>query len=237
MARTPVRSAEFTGADNTNIESYTGGALGSTSWSQKSTAQGAGYVVIQGNELGTAFGDGNPFVYCEGNGTYSADQYAEASLLDFTGSSGEVGVAVRVGAGTGGSAEWYAAIIREDGASSFYRLEKCVAGTPSALISLTSISYTPGDSIELEAIDEGSDCRLRIYKNSVEIDDYLDTSSPLSGGRPGLYFKTGSANLVRMDNWVGGDGSDAGGGGGIGFDEGEWNAQERITNPLTVSVW
>jgi hypothetical protein len=211
MARSPVRSAEFTGADATNLESYTGGALGATSWSQKSSGQGVGYVVIQGNELGVAFGDGNAFVYREDAGTYDGDQYAETLLRDFTGAAADVGVAVRVGAGTGGSAQWYAAFIREQGASSNYSLLKCVAGTPSTLITTTAISYSDGDSIELEAITEGSDCRLRIYKNSVEIDDYLDTSSPLTGGSPGLYFKIGSGNAIRMDDWVAGDGSLAGG--------------------------
>jgi hypothetical protein len=205
MARTPVRSAEFTGSDGTNIESYTGGALGATSWSQKSSGQGAGYVVIQGNEIGTAFGDGSAFVYRENAGTYDGDQYVKATLKDFGGFAYDAGVAARVGTGTGGSAQWYAVFVREEGASSHYSLLKCVAGTPSILIDLTSQSYSDGDTIELEAITEGSDCHLIIYRNGVELDDYLDTSSPLTGGSPGLYFKTGSANLIRMDNWEGGD--------------------------------
>jgi hypothetical protein len=205
MARTPVRSAEFTGADSTTLESYTGGALGSTSWSQKSSGQGAGYVVIQGNELGTAFGDGSAFVYREGNGTYSGDQYAEVVLKDFTASAAEAGPAVRVGTGTGGSAQWYAAVIREQGASSNYLLYKCTSGTPSILIDTTAISYSDADTIELEAFTEGSDCHLILYKNGTEIDDYLDTSSPLTGGSPGLYFKAGGGNQLRIDNWEAGD--------------------------------
>jgi hypothetical protein len=206
MARTPVRSAEFTGSDGTNLESYTGGALGSTSWSQKSFGQGAGYVVIQGNELGTAFGDGSALVYREDAGTYSGDQYAKTTLKDFGGFAYDAGVAVRVGTGTGGSAQWYAVFVREEGASSHYSLHKCVAGTVGTpLIDLASQSYSDGDTIELEAITEGSDCHLIIYRNGVEINDYLDTSSPLTGGSAGLYFKTGSGNLIRMDNWEGGD--------------------------------
>jgi len=207
MARTPVKTADFTGSNGTNIEDYTGG---STDWSQKSSGQGAGYIGINSNKLTTFFSDGSPFVYREDIGTYSGDQYASAALSGFANDSGSLGVAVRISSDTGANADWYA--VRVFLTTDEYELVKCVNGSISSLAGPTSQSFSDGDTVELEALTEGSDCRLLAYRNGSQLVSYLDTSSPLTGGKPGVYFRdAGNSYLAFIDDWVGGDATAAGG--------------------------
>lgn len=198
MARVPVTTLSFTAADGTNLETV------NSSFVQIQFGQGLGYLTVLSNTLRQAFGDGNRFIYRDGTPTYTSDQYALAAISGLTNNNGNIGVVCRCNSDTNANADFYAVFINSGTSPKETNLVRINNGTLTSLDLRTSITWVNDDTIELEAITNGANCDLKVYKNGALQYTIVDTS-PLSSGKPGIYFQNGSANQVFMDNWVGGD--------------------------------
>ena len=201
MARTAVKGPlAFTAANNTELETYDSSFV-------EVTAGGAGFLEIQSNKLTHTFGANFVFVYRDGTPTYSANQYAKAALA-FLSSLQNVryGVAVRVSADTGGGQDWYAVTVDDNTSPRTTRVYKCVNGSVSTLDSRTSVTWTNGDTIEIEAFTSGANCDLRVYKSGTLLYTITDSSSPLASGKPGLYgYDNAGGGAATLDDWEAGD--------------------------------
>lgn len=100
----------------------------------------------------------------------------------------------------------------------FYRLNatqaaifKVAAGVYSELTTIAG-AIAAGSVLRIEAETSGANCLLRVYDDGVQIGStYTDSSSPLTGGQPGMFYEAGNSGATKLDDWSGGD---LGGGGG-----------------------
>lgn len=75
----------------------------------------------------------------------------------------------------------------ESNATNFFvRLAKRVAGSSSTIQTETGERTLPF-TLAAEFTTEGSDCRIKVFVGATEVINYLDTSSPLTGTRMGLF--------------------------------------------------
>lgn len=145
--------------------------------------------------------------YYYNNGTFAADHYSEVTITDIGSYTDDVpGVVVRHSdIGSVSKFYWCHMSIYFGG---YLRLAKFTEDPYADTGFIDAGGYwgtfADGDVFRVEAIDEGSDVRLNVYMNGGLIATHLDTSSPLTGGNPGLFFPNKHPAPV-CDSWTGGD--------------------------------
>jgi hypothetical protein len=172
-------------------------------WSNQNTAL-AGNVLVDSSiratgQFSTQVTDQLPTARWVGAGSFTADQYATARLVNV---AAVLGVAIRAGvtvrsSGTAGARSYYEAVVRQDTAPTTTELAKWVAGTRTVLHS-ASVPWANGDLLELEA--EGT--TLRVYRNGVALGGgFTATDTSLATGTPGVAVTQGAF----VDDWEGGN--------------------------------
>lgn len=201
MTRSTVKGPlAFTASNNTELETYDSSFV-------DLRGNGPGFVEVQSNKLTHTFGAAVIFPYRDATPTYSADQYAGAVITWIGGfPNARYGVACRMSADSGPNDDWYAAAIDFSTSPVTTRLYKCVNGTVSTLDSRTSIAWASGDALWLEAVTNGGNCELTVYRGAASQYTYTDSSSPLTSGKPGMYlFDNAGGGAATMDDWEAGD--------------------------------
>lgn len=155
------------------------------------------------------------FVHWSGSGTFNNGQYCEIQVTG-TGSANYVGCGVAIASG---STDTGYGITFGAGDTMGPYLVKRVAGTQTVEVSCSGgggYDGTAGDIIRLETTVDPADgdVNLRVLKNGVPMSTcstptlftFKDTSSPISGGSPGLLGEgTATATDIGITYWRGGN--------------------------------
>lgn len=198
MARTSIATDNFNRAD---------GAIGSDwSYIRLSSWQGNPPHVVSNALAGRALGTNHQVVRWNGAGSFSDDQYAKIALggMGWFGTDYMIGAVVRCSADTDANADYYAFLVIDDqtnGGNKTCKLVKRINGTETVIDTITTTSWTNGDTVELEA--EGT--TLRIYKNGTQIGSDYTSQSDLSTGKPGILIAGDLAGPPAAQDWEGGD--------------------------------
>lgn len=179
-------------------------------WTNQNTGNAGNVLIDSSTRVTGQFAaqptDQLPTARWAGAGSFTADQYAVARLLNvaaFNGSTIRAGVTVRA-AGNAGTRSCYEAVVKFDGASTMTtELAKWVSGTRTILHS-AAVAWANNDLIELEA--EGT--TLRVLKNGAALGgSFTQTDAALTTGTPGIVV----GQAAFADDWQGGNITAAGG--------------------------
>lgn len=198
MARSSVATDDFNRAD---------GAIGSNwSYIRLSSWQGNPPHIVSNALAGRALGTNHQVVRWNGAGSFSNDQYAKIALggMGWFGTDYMIGAVVRCSADTDANADYYAFFVVDDqsnGGNKTCKLVKRVNGTETVIATITTTSWTNGDTVELEA--EGT--TLRIYKNGSQIGSDYTGQTDLASGKPGILIAGDLAGPPAAQDWEGGD--------------------------------
>lgn len=131
---------------------------------------------------------------------FNDDQFSQAAIV-VPGGGDLAGVAVRflsTAGGRGYFAYW------DPGNGRVY-LYKMVAGAATQLAN-TVTTWASADVLRLESIQNGGNVDLKYYKNGAQLGStYTDSSSPLTGGQPGIVYYYQDIRSIAVDDWQGGD--------------------------------
>jgi hypothetical protein len=130
--------------------------------------------------------------------TFNSNQYSEITVSNSTGFNYNIGAIVRAAAD---GSQGYR--VRSEG-DSWTHIEKWYGGWGVSEDYSPPVSYTPqiGDVIGIEAEGDASSTTIRFYVNSTVRITWVDTSSPVTGGYPGVCMQDYDQ---RADNWEGGN--------------------------------
>jgi hypothetical protein len=187
------------------------GTLGN--WSQWNPAWGDAFISSgtlrfpgggPGNETGIRWSGA-------GAGSFGAAQESAIDIAGATWIANQAGVGVRM-AGASGTRDGYFARLDDNAATNkTLELIKIVDGTYTVLQTTT---YATGSSFRLRLTveDSGADAVLRVYVGATLVTalNHTDSSSPLTGGDPGIFGRGNSG--ITVDNWEGGALSSGGSG-------------------------
>jgi hypothetical protein len=139
-------------------------------------------------------------------GTYSADQYAKAAVVGFSGSasSDAVGVALRCSADAAPNDDGYGFVL--DDSDQSFKIIRRVNGTNTTLASTAATGFAAGHTIEGEATGTGASVDLTLLSQGVIKLTFSDTDGAriTAAGRPGVIANK-SAGTLSLDDWEGGD--------------------------------
>lgn len=190
MARTAIATDDFNRASlGANWSQIANGIGGSISINSSTRATGA-----TGNYAE------NAAARWVGAGTFTANQYAAAKLLNFDFQSANywAGVIVRASGDTDAARDFYYAIVQMDGGGPSYttRVGKVVNGTHTSLANVGQ-AWSVNDVISLEV--EGTS--LRVFRNGTQITGLNATDASLSTGAPGIIL----SQSFYLDDFEGGN--------------------------------
>lgn len=182
---TTVVSFNFTGADGAPVEAvHTSLAL--------ITVTSSGYLGIGTNRLVNLFANATNQIVRD-TGAYSNNQFARGIVGGFTGGGSTRAhiFAVQVSADTGGSADFYAAIIYNTTPrqTDLVRVDN---GVPTVLASSTAVAWVDSDECALLILDG----ELTVYRNVAATAIAHTDASPLTGGKPGFGHRDTSGGPV-----------------------------------------
>lgn len=202
MARSVVKGPlAFTVGADAYVEDY------DSSFVDSSGGTPGGFVIARAsNDMLCAFASSTTvWVYRDSTPTYSGDHYAKVKQYGFGGlNTHRGGVACRISADTGANRDWYAFAWDANVADTM--VYKCVNNSISTLNTDTTTTWADGDTIELEAVTNGANCDLLCYKNGTLLYTITDSSSPLTGGKPGFYlYENAGGYQVGLDDLELGD--------------------------------
>jgi hypothetical protein len=179
----------------------------------------------------------------DGSGTFANDQYSKGTLDNITVGAEPtryIGVAVRMSPDTLTGRDYYAVRVYDGLTAAATKTEvvKLVDNSETVIYTAaTGDNWASADTVEIEAITNGADVDLKIYKNGTLLRTVTDNSGTrLTSGKPGIVGLGSSApaDAPWLDDREGGDvTADA----AIALAERDWLPMEAQTNPLTVSVW
>jgi hypothetical protein len=138
-----------------------------------------------------------------GAGSFGPAQESAADIAGATWIANWAGVGVRM-AGSNATRDGYFARLDDNAATNkLLELVKFVDGVQTVLASTT---YATGSSFRLRLTveDSGGNAQLRVYVGATLVTalNHTDSSSPLTGGDPGLIGRGNSG--LTVDNWEGG---------------------------------
>lgn len=187
----------FTGTDDTRVA-----AADSTNWTEQDNV--FGYLKIFSNAFRQAASAVSDDAY-KGAGTFTDDQYCELKIVGtWAASDGDyVGCTLRNSGEASPTHNAYGAWWRPSGGGTAQAV-KNVAGTRTQISTDCSFTMAANDLFSAEAVTNGANVDIKIYKNGVLQCTRSDTSSVLTGGKPGI---TGhdNADALRGDDWTAGN--------------------------------
>lgn len=142
-----------------------------------------------------------------GTGSFNDDQYSQAIIgaLSFLTDSYRCGVIVRASADTDGGRDFYAGYVALDGGGTrTWRIIKVLNGTVSTLASGTA-AFADNDVIRLRATGTTTVTLTLTQNGSTLGTPPTDSTSPISGGKPGIYVSGGFTSGPAILSWSGGN--------------------------------
>lgn len=204
MGRTAVTSTfTFTGTNGTNISADT------TNWTEQNGS--TGQLRILSNGFQDAFVNVADCCY-KGTGTFTDDQYFELALKGAWGGTDVdfIGGTLRNNGGAFGSntmyrVKWSPAGGTGGGSAQVFKVVNGNASNAGTQIG-TNIAFamTAGDLLSGEAVTNGANVDINVYKNGVLQGTRSDTSSVLTGGKPGI-TGSGGSGIIIGDDWIAGN--------------------------------
>jgi hypothetical protein len=197
MARSVVATDDF--------NAYGSSAFPSSNWTDLDNVVGQIWVVPAGGGVAQRYS--GPSTMRRDAGTYSADQYAKATLDGIVGTDSfdTLGVTARNSADVATNDDCYA-VVFYDATPPELNIIRRVNGTNTQLASDTSQSWASTDTVEIEVTGVGATVTIKAFRNGVEIVSFGDTDGAriTAAGRPGVYAAKSGAN-VFITAWEGGD--------------------------------
>lgn len=197
MARTTVASDDFNRA---NEDPLSGGG----NWTQLHNFVFDGNIELVSNHIASqSTGGGGMFARWTGAGSFTADQYAKATIgaLAFNGTAYQGGVICRASADVSPNHDFYGIYVSDDSSSSRTTvLFKIVNGTTTILHS-DVVTWANGDTVELEC----EDTTIRGMKNGVALGgSFTTTDASIASGIPGVWI-SGDSGVPTLDDWDSGN--------------------------------
>jgi hypothetical protein len=209
MARTLVASDNFDSyADASNLGD-------AANWLELNNSTGLIKVTKPGAE-GRAYEGFQARSECrwDGSGTFADDQYSKSTLDNVTvgaETTRYMGVAVRMSADTLAGRDYYAVRVYDglNSAATKTEVVKLVNNTETVIYTAaTGDNWQSGATVSIEAITNGADVDLKIYKNDSLLRTVTDNSGTrLTTGKPGI-VGLGSSTVsatIWLNDWEGGD--------------------------------
>lgn len=194
MAITKGSPVTFTAANDTEITTYE---------PNFQLIEGSlGLMLVESNEFAPRYGtSGTTCSYRDNVNTYTQDQEAQAKLSNALG-GGYMGLLLRAGPGVGAASNFYrGSYSGSDGG----RLDiwKIVNGTPTVVATVTSTPFVNNDVLKFRATG-GSSTVLGLYKNNstTPLLTFADSTSPHTGGSPGISGRAAGGFEWAMDDWT-----------------------------------
>lgn len=216
MARTLIAGPDaFTGADGTDLISGGGWTLlHDVAWGcsvRIKTNKACGHFSTA-SAADTTTQSRTASARWNGAGTFSADQYAKATISGLGSASADkrVGLIVRASTDTDANRDYYVLYVA-DSATPTTILARIANGTFTVLDTRTSIAWANNDTIGLEASGTGATVTLSVFRNSDSTPTYTyddtDATRITSAGKPGLYIAGHGVDNAdtRIDDWEAGD--------------------------------
>jgi len=206
MGRTVIASDSFTGTDGTQIYVYL------SNWSEQNGSTGLTRINLNRFRGGLGVWADNSW---QGAGTFTANQYAEIALVGTidNASTENIGINLRNNGGALGSNSMYRVIYNSQVAVA--RVFKVINGDNSnagtQIGADISFAMSVNDILSGEAIDNGANVDIIVYKNGVSQATRTDTSSVFTSGKPGISGNNQGPTMFG-DNWTGGNVTTATGG-------------------------
>lgn len=138
-----------------------------------------------------------------GAGSFGASQYSEEDVVGAVWVNQYAGVGVRMAGADATRAGYFARLFDDDATNKTLALVKYAAGTPTVLAT-TTFATGANFRLRIEVEPAGADAVLRVFVGATQVTalNFTDSSSPLSGGEPGIL---GQGGTLRVDNWAGGN--------------------------------
>jgi hypothetical protein len=204
MSRTLIAGPyTFTGSDSTAI------AADTTNWTEQNGSSGTNRILS--NSLRGALGVPGDNSW-KGAGTFTDDQYAEIKLVGTLSGAADdyVGINLRNNGGAYGANTMYRVFwgsffgAGHSGAQVYKVVNGNNTNVGTQMGTDILFSAVTNDLLSAEAVANGGNVDINVYLNGVLQGTRTDTSSVITGGKPGV---TGSANLttVRGDDWTAGN--------------------------------
>ncbi len=153
--------------------------------------------------------------YWSGAGTFTDHQYSKAiiSALQNGGVDDAVGVIGRASGVDTTRTFYYFGIAQNGGASTWLaRFGKVVNGTQTSF-NEANVTFTQGDSAEIECGDGTTTTTIRALINGVALGGaWTVTDAAIATGQPGIFSMSNSVTFAAGDNWEGGSLTATGGG-------------------------
>jgi len=205
MARTLVAGPDaFTAADSTNVSTYN-----STNWAEQNGS--TAFLRIFSNSFRNDFTNRSDNCW-KGAGVFTDDQYFELAIIGTwsINDTDEIGGTLRNNGAAFGSETMYRVFWSPalNGLAGAVQVFKIVAGNNShngtQLGSNVNFGMASGDLLSAEAVTNGANVDILVYKNNVLQGTVSDTASVLTGGKPGITGKK-NAGFMFGDDWTAGN--------------------------------
>jgi hypothetical protein len=185
----------FTGTTNTHIGTY------SANWFEQDDGGGNGTIIIKNN--GYTSTGGTTDAAWQGTGSFTDDQYFEITLPASWGPSDadRIGGTLRDNGAFRGSRNMYRVFFCPSLGG--VRVDKVVADVVTTISTVLSATFATGDKFSAEAVTNGANVDIKIYKDTGSGPSLLgtrtDTSSVLTGGKPGITAFQSAGSLIGDD--------------------------------------
>ena len=167
------------------------------------------YIPSSTSELTQTGGQLLPGAAAESEGNYyggaasGSNQYSEIVVAGSLGSAQTYWAASARVSGTDGSRNLYQVSVT----SNHYYISKVTAGSSTDLADGSGSFNGSGTpfTLRIETEDSGADVVIRMLVDGSLVDSVTDTSSPHSGGQPGLEVFAATGVLTPINSWAGGN--------------------------------
>lgn len=195
MGRVSVASSSFTGETN-----------GNTPANFTALNPDDGSITIDTERVESNVSSQTLDARWSGSGTFIDNQYGtiQVSGLSNPGGLNQMGIILRASADTGAARDMYRVFVLEDNTTSI-RVEKVVNGSPSTLKTTAVGSFQNNDTLGAEIEGDGTSSTIKYYWNGTLVDSYVDSTSPLTGGKPGITARLEFGPGLFGDVWDAGN--------------------------------
>lgn len=188
----------FTGTDATNVSTYD-----TTNWQEQDGQNG--FLRIYSNKFRNDYGTFSDDVW-KGTGSFTDDQYCKVTITGASigGGVDAIGCTLRSTGTAYNTRTMYRVYLQNVTGTPYLRVDKVVSGTATQIGANIAGTWTTGDTLIGEAVTNGSNVDVKVYQNGSLLDTRPDTSSVLTGGKPGITGLYGSGSILG-DDWEGGN--------------------------------
>jgi hypothetical protein len=143
----------------------------------------------------------------DGTGTFTDDQYFIVTLVGtWSGSDNDgIGGNLRNNGGDYAARVMYRVLyIPSAGGVQIFEV-RTPNGTPTQLGATCTATFTPGQQLSANIVTNGGQNDITVYQNAALLCTRSDTTTLITGGKPGISTGIGSTLAIRGDDWSAGN--------------------------------